>query len=119
MESESVTIDGEQIYKGHLSVMMRDQLGLPTPYYSFIKNTLEHDLHCIEQQKRGGGTALSEWRLLIPPDRLLFEQIDPDKRPAKSGNTQMLLQSVASLSARVLELERQVMLLTKQQKKVG
>lgn len=114
IEQADATEDGDIIYRGFLSNLFQQELKLPLPYYSIIKRALE-ELGCIEQQKRGGGTSPSEWRLYFSPDPLLFEQLmvlDSGRRRQLPRNR--LEQTIASMNSRLSEVERQVAVLLKE-----
>jgi hypothetical protein len=113
LEEADKDSNGNNIYRGFLSILVRDDLHLPIPYYTTIKQTLEQ-LGCIEQLKRGGGTTYSEWRLFFPPDQHLFEQSRSLIQRRKMSSMAMIEQSITALNNRLVEVERQVAWLLKE-----
>lgn len=92
------------VYRGYLTHLIRDDLGLPLPYYTTIKRALE-DLGCIDQVKRGGGPQPSEWLLYHPPDPLAYAQLQFNNE-TRGSRIEMLEQAVASMNQRLGKLER-------------
>jgi len=93
------------IYEGHLTQLFR-KLRLSTPYYTQIKNQLT-GMGCIEQIRRGGGSAESRWVLWKEPT--LEEWKAATATRARRGNkTSMLERQIRDLTDRMSVLERQV-----------
>ena len=114
MLSQSEVDEDGTVYRGFLSVLFAQELKLPVPYYTPVKRTLE-ELGCIEQQKRGGGKTRSEWRLYYPPDPNLFDHaklFDVGRR--KNSSRSSLELAVATLHTRLIEVEHQLDLLTRE-----
>jgi hypothetical protein len=63
---------GQVVYEGHLTALFR-KLHLSVPYYTHIKNRLVN-MGCIEQLRRGGGTAQSRWILWKVPTLEEYKQ---------------------------------------------
>jgi hypothetical protein len=85
-----------QVYEGHLTRLFSD-LGIANPYYTKIRDALVAQ-GCIEQLRRGGGSALSKWIVCKEPDEETFRSIMDMKRAPK-GKTNMLEQQVKDLRA--------------------
>lgn len=97
-----------RVYEGHLTRLF-NKLGLSVPYYSTIKNKLTI-LGCIEQARRGGGSAESKWLLWRRPELEEWKEI-PDHAGKKGNTITMLMQGMRALNDRVTDLERQVRIL--------
>ena len=94
------------VYDGHLTALFR-QLRLSVPYYTLIRRKLVA-MGCIEQVRRGGGTATSRWVLWKAPE--LDEWKGTVSVRAERGNeTSQLRQQVKVLHDRVTSLEEQMM----------
>jgi len=74
------------VWEGFLTRLIKDQLGLATPYYSDIKGILdEQGMNCIRQLRRGGASTKSQWALLKEPteeDWLKYLENKPPSRKA-------------------------------------
>jgi hypothetical protein len=66
------------VYKGHLTKLFAE-LEVPNPYYTKIMGALKQD-GCVEQLRRGGGAAMSEWILHHEPREEAFR----DRRELRS-----------------------------------
>lgn len=80
----SLSVDpdrGPRIYTGYLTRLFKD-LYLSVPYYSSVMENLKR-MKCVEQIKRGGGPAPSQWALVQPPDRMLFNMNQQPRLDAK------------------------------------
>jgi hypothetical protein len=86
--------DLEDVYEGHLTRLFSD-LGIANPYYSKIRDALVAQ-GCIEQLRRGGGSALSKWIICKEPDEETFRNAIEMKRAPK-GATKVLEQQVKGL----------------------
>lgn len=75
MEEEAVTeqigTNNYKVYTGFLTRLMQDKLQLPVAYYSHVTAELRR-MGCIEQLKRGGGSAPSKWFIIKPPNEADF-----------------------------------------------
>ena len=116
MEERAYTNDaGDQIYRGFLSKLLQQELGLPVSYYSKLKTVLE-DQGCIIQQRRGGGTSPSEWKLVFPPDHTAFSQRIANPAFSRRARTQSqeLYYAMARLSERLTLVEDKVEILIRE-----
>jgi DNA-binding transcriptional regulator PaaX len=95
---------GYMIWTGHTTQLFA-RLGLSTPYYTTVMDRLKK-MGCVEQIKRGGGNALSKWRLVRPPEEEFFHAAERMKKPTQ-GSHAALEQQVRSLSIRLSSLEQQ------------
>jgi hypothetical protein len=73
-----VSPDEFMLYKGHLTKLFAE-LEVPNPYYTKIMGALKQD-GCVEQLRRGGGAAMSEWILHHEPREEAFR----DRRELRS-----------------------------------
>src|SRR4051812_13966881 len=80
-----------EVYEGHLTHLFSD-LQIANPYYSKIKGVLVAQ-GCIEQLRRGGGSAMSKWILQRPPEEETFKALMERKRPT-TGRLAILEQQV-------------------------
>lgn len=90
------------LYEG-FSTKLVQSCGLPSPYYTAVMRRLK-EMGCIEQLRRGGGNAVSVWKLITPPTELLFDAIDLSnrRRPTRYDSVE---QKVRDLHTRVLQME--------------
>lgn len=93
-------VDGQ--YEGY-STKLVQSCGLPSPYYTGVMRRLKA-MGCVEQQRRGGGNAVSVWTLITPPTEELFEAINfgTRRKPTKYDG---LEQQVRDLNGRLNQLE--------------
>lgn len=101
-EAEMEELDG-LVYEGHLTRLIIQDLGLSTPYYTQVKRRLVA-MGCIEQLRRGGGHAMSRWKLLTEPTEESFNSIASQKHAPK-GKYAVLAQQLRDLNRRVTQLE--------------
>src|SRR5258706_10934436 len=99
-EKSEVNPDG-RVYEGFLTKLF-DELELSVPYYSQVLTELKR-MGCIEQVKRGGGTAMSIWYLLEPPTEDAFKSLPELTRNALGG-----FKIQRQFDSRIKELERRV-----------
>lgn len=99
------------IYEGHLTQLFK-KLRLSVPYYTMIKNRLV-EMGCIEQLKRGGGSAESKWLLWKEPRLTEWNAVSGDTprakgdwRPALEQRIRDLTSYAQALEVRVVDLER-------------
>lgn len=110
------TVGEVDVYNGHLTRLFQE-LQIANPYYTKIMAALKGQ-GCIEQLRRGGGSATSKWLLKFPPEEEGFRAILERKRPNRGKTHQLeqrtsdlmrLMQSmqdeVDHLTARVTQLE--------------
>lgn len=83
MEARSEGLPDGRVYEGFLTKLF-DELGLSVPYYSQVLTELKR-MGCIEQAKRGGGTAMSIWYLIQPPTEDAFKSLPELTRNALGG----------------------------------
>jgi hypothetical protein len=88
------------VYEGHLTQLFSD-LSIANPYYSKIRDALVAQ-GCMEQLRRGGGSALSKWVLVKPPEEETFRSfMEMKRRPL--GRAHILEQQVKGLTGMVNE----------------
>jgi hypothetical protein len=98
------TIDG-RIWTGTLSTIV-----LKEGNYTNIVNSLK-SMGCIEQLLRGGGPAVSIWRLFHPPTVELLQKVNRKPTINSTKTAQAALQANVVLETRVDALEKKVELL--------
>jgi hypothetical protein len=91
-----------RVYEGHLTKLFAG-LGKATPYYTTVMTALKQ-MGCVEQLRRGGGSASSRWILRYEPTLEMFESYEARKRGGR-GKYAMLEQHLNALTARVADLE--------------
>lgn len=91
------------IYEGHLTKLFQ-QLGFSTPHYTSVMTMLKH-MGCVEQIRRGGGRAVSRWKMVRIPNEESFRSFEK-QNTAPKGKTAALEQQVRDLTRRVNALER-------------
>jgi hypothetical protein len=97
------------VYEGHLTGLFR-QLRLSVPYYTSIKNQLI-GMGCIEQLRRGGGSAKSKWVLWKAPTLDDWKAFSP-VRARRGTKTTVLEQQIRDLARRMGALEERIEYLT-------
>jgi hypothetical protein len=107
MEESSEMDDtlGLRVYEGHLTNLFRKLL-LSVPYYTEIKNRLI-SIGCIEQVRRGGGTAMSRWVLWKEPTLDEWKYAS-SKRPGRGNAVTVIQQQIKDLSAMCRKLTMDV-----------
>jgi hypothetical protein len=91
------------VYEGHLTKLFH-QLNLSTPHYTSVMKMLKA-MGCVEQIRRGGGSAVSRWELKRVPGEESFRSFE-QMNTAPKGKYAALEQAVRDLARRVNELER-------------
>jgi hypothetical protein len=96
--------DGDMVtYEGHLTHLVK-ALNYSTPYYTKLRKHLMR-MGCIQQLRRGGGTAPSVWWLKKEPDEESFkhavEMLRPGNRPQDA-----IAQQLKDHNERILVLEQ-------------
>jgi ribosomal protein S15P/S13E len=92
------------VYTGHLTSLF-GELQKPAPYYTSIMTALKA-MGCVEQLRRGGGSAPSKWIMQHPPTEegyMAFINNRSTKKP--HGKVEMLEQQVKNLMGRVQHIE--------------
>lgn len=106
------------VYEGKLTDLITKELYLSTPYYTSITRVLKA-MGCIQQLKRGGGSAPSQWLMVKMPtleDFTQHEEDNPgatklnryDRRPATRLEMEEMKQTVAALRDQIRTLERKI-----------
>lgn len=93
---------GYVVWTGYTTGLFQE-LGLATPYYTSAMNALRA-MGCVEQLKRGGGAAKSQWRLVREPTEEAYHAIKDRKRP-RQGSVAGLEQQIRDLTQRIERLE--------------
>jgi len=93
------------VYEGHLTTLFAD-LQIANPYYTRIMDALKGQ-NCMEQLRRGGGSAMSKWILHAPPTEEGFRAI-MDRNRVPKGGVKMLEQRVKDLTRMVHGLTDEV-----------
>jgi hypothetical protein len=91
--------EGLQVYRGHPTTVATDELDLPLPYYSEMRQILI-TIGSVKQIKRGSGKTESVWVLVRQPTEADFEGVDTSNRP----NTEFRLYQLAT-DASIARLE--------------
>lgn len=99
---------GLRVYEGHLTNLFKKLL-LSVPYYTEIKNRLI-SIGCIEQVRRGGGTAMSRWVLWKPPTLEEWKYAS-SRRPGRGNAVTVMQQQIKDLSALTRKLTTDVAML--------
>jgi hypothetical protein len=89
------------VYDGHLTNLFK-KLRLSVPYYTEIRNRLI-SIGCIEQLRRGGGSATSRWVLWKEPDLDQWKYAS-SKKPGRGNAITVLQQQVKDLAGLVRQL---------------
>lgn len=102
---EIVEVEGTRIavWEGFLTRLIQSDLQLAVPYYSAIRGHLIR-MGCIKQLRRGGGNSKSQWELIRPPSKELFDSAQAtgnQRQRQKEAHTQQL----SDLTRRVSQLE--------------
>lgn len=94
------------IWEGHLTKLFA-ALHLSVPYYTSVTRELKR-MGCVQQKRRGGGNAPSQWIILTEPTEELFRS-DMNRvqglAAKKRGKVEMLEQQVKDLSKVVLQVK--------------
>jgi len=96
---------GLRVYDGHLTNLFK-KLRLAVPYYTDIRNRLI-SIGCIEQLRRGGGSATSRWVLWKEPD-LDEWKLSSSRRPGRGNTMTVLQQQMKDMMAMMRQLEMRV-----------
>jgi hypothetical protein len=92
------------LYTGKLTKLF-GELYLSLPYYTKVTQALK-DMDCIRQQKRGGGSAPSEWLMVQVPSRELWTLVrDDGKMSSAAQKNQVHDQQMRDLSSRIDRIE--------------
>lgn len=101
---DEVITSGYQIWEGHTTTLF-NRLELPAPYYTDIMRRLK-DMGCVEQLRRGGGKALSKWRLIREPNEEDFKKAaEISNRRQPQGAVAALEQQIRDLNKRLISVE--------------
>jgi hypothetical protein len=92
------------VWEGMLTRLITSQLNLSVPYYTAVTKALKR-MGCIRQLKRGGGTAPSQWELLMEPTEELFINALP-KRIPKMDRYEGIQMQLDAQNNRILKLEK-------------
>jgi hypothetical protein len=92
------------VWEGFLTRLIKDQLGLATPYYSDIKGILDEEkgMGCIKQLRRGGASTKSQWVLLKEPTEESWQKYLEKKPPSRKAIHE---QQLADMNKRLTALE--------------
>jgi hypothetical protein len=93
------------VYTGHLTRLFQ-QLMMAVPYYTSIMSTLKR-LGCVEQIRRGGGSAPSKWALIGEPTEEAFNSLKPRSRKSAS-RVDAQQQQINDMNRRLLAVEQAV-----------
>jgi len=91
------------VWEGFLTRLIQNDLNLAVPYYSSVRANLVR-MGCMRQLRRGGGSAKSQWEVIKPPTRTLFENAEATGN-ARLRQKDTQKQQVNDLSQRVGKLE--------------
>jgi hypothetical protein len=96
---ESTQVEEDFIYTGFTTKLFA-KARLSTPYYTAVMRELI-GMGCVEQLRRGGGGAPSQWKLLTRPTRALWDAKEGRSKPIKSHNLDQVIQMLTALNERV------------------
>jgi hypothetical protein len=91
------------VYEGMLTKLVTEDLGLPVPYYTKVRQFLMA-MGCIRQLRRGGGSAPSQWELIREPTIDLWDDLTDDE-PQTFGPSP-IEQMIAMQGRRIMRLEK-------------
>jgi hypothetical protein len=101
---ELVDPETQRVYTGHLTSLFAE-LQKPAPYYTDIMTALKA-MGCVEQLRRGGGSAESKWVICYPPtEEGYLAYLNNRSGSKKPGKVEILEQQVRTLSTRVQDIE--------------
>lgn len=105
LQEARIEPSGDVVWEGMLVNFITGRMNLSVPYYTTITRALKR-MGCIEQIKRGGGTAPSQWRLVTEPTLTKFEDTQPRRSNRKPiDKYEMLQDQLTQLSRRIVVLE--------------
>jgi hypothetical protein len=104
-QAEPVEVEGTRIivWQGFLTHLIGEQLNMPTPYYTSIRNNLVR-MGCVKQLQRGGGNSPSQWEMVRKPTPELFREKAP-KRSQRDLELETMRGQLSDLNARLAKLE--------------
>lgn len=109
-EADAATLGGVStlVYTGFLTQLFRKNL-LAVPYYSSVMSALK-EMGCVEQTKRGGGSATSEWLILAKPDMNRWKnKAAPGKwKEARKGSDAQIRQMLTDCALRLTDAENKI-----------
>jgi hypothetical protein len=100
-----VNNDAERkVYTGHLTSLFAE-LQKPAPYYTDIMTALKA-MGCVEQLRRGGGSAESKWIICYAPtEEGYLAYLNNRSSGKKPGKVEILEQQIRTLMGRVQSIE--------------
>jgi hypothetical protein len=92
------------VWEGMLTQFITGELHLSVPYYTKITQALKR-MGCVQQLKRGGGTAPSIWELITEPTEELYKnKLAPKKKGV--GKDYQFQQQLDDMNRRISIMER-------------
>jgi len=91
------------VYEGFLTRLF-EEVNLSVPYYTQVVRMLK-GMECINQIRRGGGTAPSRWILLGEPTAIAYKAAQSKPGVYKGGTAAQTRQMVLDLNNRIIALE--------------
>jgi hypothetical protein len=91
LDAKAVEEDGVRVFRGHPTTIVTEDMKLPIPYYSKMRQALI-TIGCVQQIKRGSAKSKSEWVLVRRPLDEDFDSVDPDESQSINANTFRLYQ---------------------------
>jgi hypothetical protein len=95
------------VYEGHLTRLF-SELNIPNPYYTSLMKALK-TMGCVEQLRRGGGAAMSQWVLHRAPTEDDFREFRERNAPntSKFGQLEQQVRDLRRLaSAQAEDMEK-------------
>ena len=102
LDAKAVEEDGIRVFRGHPTTIVTEEMKLPIPYYSKMRQALI-TIGCIQQIKRGSAKSKSEWVLVRRPEDADFDSVDPDESRNIDANTFRLYQLATDAALATIE----------------
>lgn len=94
------------VYEGHLTKLFQD-CGMAQPHYTSVRQQLMN-MGCIHQLRRGGGGAMSKWKILKEPTEEDFRGAKALRKPL-TGKMASVEQQMRDFNRRLLKVEAALM----------
>lgn len=90
------------VYEGHLTKLFQD-CGMAQPMYTSVRQQLMN-MGCIFQLRRGGGGAMSKWKILKEPTEEDFREAKSLRKPL-TGKMAIVEQQMRDFNRRLQRIE--------------
>lgn len=84
LAKQATVEEGLLVYRGHPTAVATNDLELPLPYYSKMREILQR-IGCVKQIKRGSGKTDSVWVLVRQPLATDFDGVEPSAEKTDSA----------------------------------